>query len=322
MNSNYDEADLIEKQESQPLPDFDFTSVPEHWREELEADTNHLYLIEAQTFALAVQRGLILLRWKERLPHGQFMEWRRWALGGPSGQGYSDQSYSNWMNLATHYPEVPAIVNFQLGAAYLLASGDVSEETRQLAIQLASSGVKVNKQVAFVLAQAPEWLVKKFVAGKISAEDAESVTLTLRRYPYAISQYAEKWDISKPSAVDFLAYALQNHNERKKENPHAKTLLEEIIATGGWLQAGEFNEHLSTANQASLDAFMSERKKAQTAEAIQRAYFTKSSLATFRQFEGGYLMVDNLDPGFSLPDFLQIGDEVEIEIKVRRKNGK
>jgi hypothetical protein len=96
----------------------------------------------------------------------------------------------------------------------------------------------------------------------------------------------------------------------------------ELIATDGLLQAGEFTEHLSTANKASLDAFLSEREKAKTAEAISKAYFTKRSPATFRQFSGGFLMVDNLAEDFVLPKDLQVGDKVEIEIKIRRKNGK
>lgn len=321
MNIDYDESDIIER-DSQVVPEFDYASVSAEYRDELQADTEQLHSIEAQTFVLAVQRGLILLRWKERLPHGQFMEWRRWALPGPSGQGYSDQSYSNWMNLAIHYPEIPATVNFQLGAAYLLASGEVSDETRQLAIQLAAGGMRVNKRVAFVLAQSPEWMLRKFVDGKIGAEDAEAVTLSLKRQPYAVSQYAEKWQPTKAAAVDFIAYALQNHRERKQDNPNAATLLEELVSSGGYLQAGEFSEHLSTANQASLDAFMSERKRLNAANAIEKAYFTKRSNATFRQFEGGYFMVDNLDPEFELPQDLQVGDQVEIEVKIRRKDGK
>lgn len=304
------------------LPEFDYSLVPDQWRDELRADTEELHGIEAQAFALAVQRGLILLRWKERLPHGQFMEWRRWALPGPGGQGYSDQSYSNWMNLATHYPEIPATVNFQLGAAYLLASGDVSEETRQLAIKLAAGGMRVNKKVAFVLASSPKWIITKFVDGRISAEDAEAVTLSLKRHPYAIERYAEKWNVSKAAAVDFIAYAVSNHDDRKKDNVFASTLLEELVASDGWLQAGEFNEHLSAATHGSIEAFMSERKRLKTAEDIAKAYFTKRSNATFRQFDGGYLMVDNLDPEFYLPENLQVGDKIEIEIKVRRSNGK
>jgi hypothetical protein len=321
--NDYDEANIIERQDSYPLPEFDYSSVPEQWRNELQSDTETLHSIEAQTFALAVQRGLILLRWKERLPHGQFMEWRRWALPGPGGQGYSDQSYSNWMNLATHYPEIPATVNFQLGAAYLLASGDVSEDTRQLAIKLAAGGMRVNKRVAFVLSSAPEWLLKKFVDGKVGAEDAEAVTLTLKRYPYAVSQYAEKWQPSKAAAVDFIGYALNNHNQRKKEDPQADTLLEELIAADGWMQAGGFSEHLSTVTSGSIDAFLSERRREQATNAINKAYFTKRSQAKLHQFTGGFLILDGLDPEFQLPDYVKLGDSVEIEIKIKRgDNGK
>lgn len=315
---DYPDAAVVDCVDTLQLPEFDLDSVAADLRDALQADTEQLHRIEAQSFALAVQRGLILNRWKERLPHGQFMAWRRWALPGPSGTGYSDQTYANWMNLAIHYPDVPQTLNLQLGAAYLLASDTVDAETRQLAIDLAKGGMKIDKRVAFVLACAPRWVIQQFTAGETSAKDAEAVTRTLKRYPPPIARFAERWQVTRAAAVDFIAYTVSNHNLLKKGDPHADTLLEELLATEGWMLAGEFKAHLSAADQSTIEAFLAERRRENVNRVLAEKYDSRRSRAIFRQYDGGFLMLDGLDPEFQMPAGVKPGDVVEIEIQVQR----
>jgi hypothetical protein len=255
------ETELELAGEGAGLPIFDYAAIPEEYLEDLKADTEALHRLDASEFAIRIERGLILLRWKERLEHGLFMSWAAYAFAG-----IDHQSLNNWMNLANAYPQVPDTLNLQLSAAYILAGDKVEEGRRELALRIAKEGTKVNKHLAYVIAHADDWLLNLYLR-QISNQN--------------IIYYATKWQILSVHAIEFLMQEWLDHRQKRVDGYIGITLFEEIESANGWLQAGDFSAHIASADKATIDAFLSERKRGITAEAIQRRYHTKRSNATF-----------------------------------------
>jgi hypothetical protein len=313
LSPTNDDLELAEGEGISPSS-FDYSFVPEEWAEALKADTETLHRLDASEFAIRIERGLILNRWKERLEHGLFMGWAAFAFSG-----IDHQSLNNWMNLAQAYPQVPDTINLQLSAAYILSREDVEDARRELALRIAKEGTKVNKHLAYVIAHAEKWLLNLYLEGQVSAKAAEDVTKALRLISNAtIIHYAAKWQMLSVHGIEFLLQCLLEHRQKKAEGYGGVTLFEEIEAANGWLQAGEFNAHIAIADQALIDAFISERNRGLAAVAIERRYLTKRSQATFGGWQDGRLVLSGFDPEFDLPP-LQPGDRIEVEIRVKRK---
>lgn len=301
--------------ETQLPAKFDYAEVPDNLRQALRDDTTTMHGLTANEHIIRVQKGSILNKWKNALPFGQFMGWVAAEFD------MNHQTALNYMDTATYFGDLPGNVAVMIKGIYFLASDDVEQARRDLAIEMATHGKNVSKSLAYVIANAPDWLLRLTLDGEVAAKEAHNLVITLKLAAPVVQRDCEKWKVKHAAAVDFLSAVLTAHQNGDDRNPVTnETLLEEIRRAEGWLIATDFEVHIADASKDALEAFLSERSRAIVAHRIEATYWSKRvSGVTFVSLTQGRLVLDNIGAELQLPTDIRPGDMVEIELRVKRK---
>jgi len=117
---------------------FDYKSIDTDTAEFLQQQASQIKLLVKQTLESIIAVGQKLLEVKERLVHGQWMDWLDAEFG------WTDRTALNYMRVATHFEtETISDLDIAASALYLLTAPSTPQEARQEAISRAQAGEKI-----------------------------------------------------------------------------------------------------------------------------------------------------------------------------------
>ncbi len=124
------------------LTSFDYAALDLETRILVQQCTGEIRSIMRRTAYDAIEIGQKLHEVKARLGHGNFTRWLRCEFE------WSERTAQNYMLVYEEFATVADLDAIAPGALYLLAAPSTPEEARAEALQAASSGVAITKEIA------------------------------------------------------------------------------------------------------------------------------------------------------------------------------
>lgn len=121
---------------------FDYSGLPQEQREPLRRLADHIDRLGCQGTEAAAELGKMLSSAKERLQHGQFVDWCEREAG------YRPRKAQLLMNLAVFAIKEPAVLRIPVTAGYMLAAPAAPQHIVQKVLSRARDGGRV--KVAWV----------------------------------------------------------------------------------------------------------------------------------------------------------------------------
>jgi len=122
---------------------FNYTSLDTETAEFIQQQTTEIKGLFRQSIENILRIGQGLLQVKERLPHGQWLDWLEAEFG------WTDRTALNYMHAAEQFKlETVSDLNMAARALYLLASPSTPEEAREEALERAQAGERITVTAA------------------------------------------------------------------------------------------------------------------------------------------------------------------------------
>lgn len=122
---------------------FDYQTLDTKTAQFVQKQTSAIKGLFRQSIQNILRIGQILLQVKERLPHGQWLDWLDLEFG------WTDRTARNYMQAAQEFKlETISDLNFAAKAIYDLASPSTPEEAREEAINRAQTGERITVAAA------------------------------------------------------------------------------------------------------------------------------------------------------------------------------
>jgi hypothetical protein len=182
-----------------------------------------------------------LIQAKGRLKHGLWLTWLAQEFD------WSEDTATNYMNVARRMRNVPTNTKFDARAMYLLSAKNTPETARNLAIDLATAGTPIDYEAAYILARAPIPVQKRFTAGELTKSQAYGLTQQWGKTAPEVQTFALEHAISE-SAV--LAYLNRAYQERAK-----RTTWADVVRDGGRLVIEDEVVLLRHANERDIERY-------------------------------------------------------------------
>lgn len=170
MDLNRPSSELLQ----QNLLDFDYTTLDENARINVQQRTHEIKSLIRRTAKNTMEIGQKLIEVKEELGHGRFTNWLRIEFN------WSDSAARKFMQVTRQFKSVNFTdLNISSSALYLLAAPSIPEAARQEAIERANQGETITHTKAKAIAKQyqTEALsdVEQLVTYDLVAQDVENI---------------------------------------------------------------------------------------------------------------------------------------------------
>lgn len=291
---------------------FDYNKLPKQDAEYLRGQAAEINARMAITHTLRVEIGKILIDAKARLP-GVFLSWVK------SEFGYSSDTAENLMNVALRMAELPQGTDalFQARSLYLLGRESTPESVRQEAIDLASTGMPVDYEVAYILAQAPVEIKSRYLLEELPKKTAFDLAKALNRKGLSdeVKSVCLNQRVSCPELIDYLAKAHSDYQRTKGTYKERSTWAD--IEEDNWVLNGiSWSVPLSDARPVDIDRFKVDRSAMHKDFAPQRWEWVVTDAPLQSTSDGRLILI--LDK----PEFetMNEGDYVRLQIRVPKES--
>lgn len=158
----------------QNLLDFDYTTLDENTRINVQQHTHEIKSLIRRTAKNTMEIGQKLIEVKEELGHGRFTNWLRIEFN------WSDSAARKFMQVTRQFKSVNFTdLNISSSALYLLAAPSIPEAARQEAIERANQGETITHTKAKAISKQyqtePLPDVERLVTYDLSAQDVENI---------------------------------------------------------------------------------------------------------------------------------------------------
>ncbi len=297
-------------------PVFDYTVLTADEAAFLEEARDFIRARYALTYQLVVEIGARLIAVRNRIQDGTWLAWVRAELP------FSEDTAENYINVARYLPQVPeqAVSQFQIAALYRLASPNVPEEARQAAVNRASQGFRVDKDEAYILSHADPDTRRRYFNGELPKQQAKALVEALNHkgLPPVVRRFCLQQRVSDAAVVRYLAQAWFDR-ERTRHHKQPRTTWDDLVEDGA-LNGDGWAVPLSMANERDLQVFVKERQRHHIIEAMEEKWEQRMGRGRLTRVHG-QLVVADLSPVLLEVFGRYEGEEVEIQIRVRKKAG-
>ncbi|GAB4527976.1 MAG: hypothetical protein OHK0046_46350 [Anaerolineae bacterium] len=192
---------------------FDYSQLPDPDAEELRQAAAYINTRLSLSYRLLVEVGRKLTDMRTRY-QGIFMTW------ATSEFRVSYDTIANWMNTAErmgHLPDDQAAL-IQTRALYKLAAPSTPEQARTAAVALTSQGEQVDYRTAFILANAPETIQKRYLSEELTRDEAYDLTRVFTpKMPVEVRNFCLSAGVRSHEVVTFIWKAWQKHEATRHE---------------------------------------------------------------------------------------------------------
>lgn len=235
---------------------FDYSLLDEKAAEHVRGVAVHVNRVWDNIFEQWLEVGRLLLDAKETIG-GHYAEWVKAECP------FSLDTAYNATNTAKRLQHVPQALHarFDAKALRILGRSTTSPEAVEGAITLADSGQNVGQQAAYILANSPEGIRKRYLNGDFGKSQVDRVYEGAKRLKEVASEVVRQFclvhDVWRADFIDQLVYWYGQCVDAP-DDMRRFTIWHDLVQSAGWLawDGGEERIHIRDADDGHMRIYM------------------------------------------------------------------